>query len=220
MIIPSFHRCIIKKGGDKADLLIKLYLSAFSLNRTLAPKVSKSTFKSMIDPIDPVTLDRVTMYCTMIRQSMRTFVDRYLPDLRNTPLEQGLRFEPTWKSLPTKDIVHAVLEQRRKIATKVSRKINSIYVSLPFELACFADLVEFTNSKGEQWCQGTLWAPRIRYPFDENNKIFSGEDLDWFQDRIGPLLPKSRDLSVPPSWGRLSCSFPGAGKRRCHLQLR
>ncbi|CAA0837956.1 Uncharacterized mitochondrial protein AtMg01410, partial [Striga hermonthica] len=50
---------------------------------------------------------------------------------------------------------------------------------------------------GEQWCQGTLWAPRIRYPFDENKKIFSG-----------------RDLSVPPSWGRLSCSFPGAGKRR------
>lgn len=49
------------------------------------------------------------------------------------------------------------------------------------------------------------------------NKIFSGTDLDWFEDRVGPRLPrhdlpqKPKTASVP---GRLSCSIEGAGKRR------
>ena len=81
---------------------------------------------------------------------MQELADRYVPSLRSTPLEQGLSFEPTWKSLPTCRITQAVLEQRLKIKAAVSRKISSIFVSLPFELAGFADLVEYVNSQGEQ----------------------------------------------------------------------
>lgn len=45
----------------------------------------------------------------------------------------------------------------------------------------------FINAKGEQWNAGSLWFSRVRYAFDVNNKVFSGLDLDWFENRIGQL---------------------------------
>lgn len=59
-----------------------------------------------------------------------------------------------------------------------------------------------------------LWPKRTRFARDKMNKIFSGTDLDWFEKCTGPYLPTCEDLGIPPITGRLSCSFPGAGKRR------
>lgn len=51
-IIPSFHRRMIYKRDDKADLLVKLYLSFFTLSKLikLCPKISKKTEKSITQP--------------------------------------------------------------------------------------------------------------------------------------------------------------------------
>lgn len=46
--------------------------------------------------------------------------------------------------------------------------------------------------------QGCLWNERIRYALDKNKKLFTPTDLDWFEKRIGPVLPSCNDLGVPP----------------------
>ncbi len=53
-IIPPFHRQIIRSGGDRADPLVRMYLSFFSLNKLIqrAKKVSVSTLKPIVDPWD------------------------------------------------------------------------------------------------------------------------------------------------------------------------
>lgn len=63
--------------------------------------------------------------------------------------------------------------------------------SFTYEDAAFHFLMTFTHSKGEQWSQGFLWAPRVRYALDPNKKIFTPTDLDWFETRIGRYLPFS-----------------------------
>lgn len=67
---------------------------------------------------------------------------------------------------------------------------------LPYELSAWYFLVQFVHSREEQWSQGSLWYPVVRYPFDTNNKLFSGIALDWFEKRIGPYLPSPDQLKV------------------------
>jgi hypothetical protein len=74
--------------------------------------------------------------------------------------------------------------------------------------------MNFTHASGEQWSQGCLWAPRVRFALDGNNSFFSGIYLDWFENRIGRYLPSCDDLGVPPVCGRLGQSVEGGGKRR------
>jgi hypothetical protein len=54
-ILPAHHRRAIIKSDSKADMLVKLYLSLFSLSRVilLAKKVSKATFANIVQPADP-----------------------------------------------------------------------------------------------------------------------------------------------------------------------
>lgn len=72
----------------------------------------------------------------------------------------------------------------------------------------------FVHSRGEQWSQGCLWYPRVRFALDKQNKTFTPHDLDWFERRIGPVLPTCQDLGIPAIPGRLGCSLEGSGKRR------
>lgn len=53
-IIPSFHRNMIYKRDEKADLLVQCYLSFFSLSKVvaLAPIFRRKTFDSIIRPWD------------------------------------------------------------------------------------------------------------------------------------------------------------------------
>lgn len=53
-IIPAFHRLMIYKKDEKADLLVRMYLSFFTLSYVieLSKKVSKSTFESIITPVE------------------------------------------------------------------------------------------------------------------------------------------------------------------------
>lgn len=54
-IIPSFHRRMIFRKDDKADQLVQLSLSWFSLAKLipLAPPISKGTFESIVSPLSP-----------------------------------------------------------------------------------------------------------------------------------------------------------------------
>lgn len=54
-IIPSFHRRMIYRKDDKADQLVQLSLSWFSLAKLipLAPPISKGTLESLVSPLSP-----------------------------------------------------------------------------------------------------------------------------------------------------------------------
>lgn len=98
-IIPAFHRKILYRKDERSHQLEKLDLSFFSLAKIieLAKKVSKSLFKSIVEPAD---LDSVTSVVGCIRQSLHSGIMRR-PWLATIPMTLGMRWEPTWKALPT-----------------------------------------------------------------------------------------------------------------------
>ena len=205
---------MIRRRDAKADLLVKWYLSLFSLSKviTLATKVSKATFSSIITPVSDI--DAVVELVGSIKESFNRLVSRYVPGITTIPLEQGFRFVPTWKTVPTHSLTKRVWIERMKLKPERVSGLRSIFTSFPHELGAFNFLMNFVHARGEQFSQGCLWPERTRYAFDVNNKKFTPEDLDWFERRIGPFLPSCDDLGIPPVPGRLGCSLEGAGKRR------
>ena len=109
---------------------------------------------------------------------MKFLLARYLPFAPTIPLLQVMSWEPTWKSLPTHCETLERFKVRLKPKIKGWTKIRSCFTSLSDELVQF--LITFVHSQGEQFSQGCLWRPRIRYAFDPNNKLFTCPDLDWF----------------------------------------
>lgn len=112
-----------------------------------------------MSPHDDV--DRSYSFVTRVKQFTRKLFERYVPDLRTIPLEQGLVWEPTWKTLPT----------HRWVAQFIKRK--SVFTSLPYELVAFQFLMEQCHAMGEQMSQGILWPKWTRYAFDVNNKLIT-----------------------------------------------
>ncbi|XLT04685.1 hypothetical protein HN51_058891 [Arachis hypogaea] len=173
-IIPSHHRRMILKKDEKADMLII----------TLAKKVDKSTFSSRVEP-HPIILTRWWGWLVRLRRTLIDLsVSRYAPWIKRIPLEQGLRFEPTRKALPTHSLTKRVWVGRRKLPYRKIRNFRSSFTSFSHELGAFQWLLVVGHSQGTQWSHACLWPPRIRYAFDVRNKTFTPEDLDWFERRI------------------------------------
>lgn len=59
-----------------------------------------------------------------------------------------------------------------------------------------------------------MWAPYVRYAFDSYNRDITHHSLEFFERRIGPVLPTPAEMGVPPNTGRLCASCSGDGKRR------
>lgn len=150
------------------------------------------------------------------KASFKELILRYVPEIRSSPLYQGMKWVPAWKVLPTtlKILFTKIFPEKAPYL-----KIRSPFMVQTMELSAFLSLVHFINARGEQWNQGILFPERIRFPFDPNNKIFSGTDLDLFESRIGPYLPPWHPSLGPPMTGRLGQKVEGGGKRRCHRQL-
>lgn len=213
-IIPSFHRQIIRRKDERADLVVKVYLSFFSLSKVicLAKKIDKSTFSSIIQPWDDP--DRVLTQVGKVKEFLPTLLRRYLPWLPTITLQKGMTWEPTWKALPTHGITTRILESRVLKSKGAARNLRSVFTSLAYEISGFNFLVQYVYAQGEQWSQGCLWASRVRYALDKNNKLFTGTDLDFFESRLGPLFPTCDDLKCPPITGRLGMVVEGGGRRR------
>lgn len=96
-IIPSFHRRMMYRKDDRADMLVKIYLSFFSLAKIieLAKKVTKKTFKSIVSPWDDP--DSVVLQVMDMRETFVYLLKRYTPWLPTIPLHQGMTWDPPRK---------------------------------------------------------------------------------------------------------------------------
>lgn len=212
-IIPSFHRKKIRSGNAS---VIQLYLSLMSLTRLItehkAP--SKSTFSSIVEP---APLDSITEVMSSLRPMLTNLLSRYIPGLTSIPLHQGMKFKPTWKSVPNeswyKTLVGSDKTLPRAELRKLQRKV-SVFNCLPYEMAAFQAMMNFVHAQGDQFSPGVLWPPFVRYAFDSYNRDITNISLSWFETRIGPLLPSPQDLGVPAYMGRLCAACTGNAKLR------
>lgn len=106
-MIPSFHRRMILYKDEKADMLVKLDLSVFSLFRAikLAKRIEKSLVSSIAQPSESML--PLLQICDLVARSTETLLRRYCPSLGvgSIPLVQGIRLNPTWKAIPSKSAV-------------------------------------------------------------------------------------------------------------------
>lgn len=137
-----------------------------------------------------------------------------MPWLTTIPLNQGMTWDPTWKALPTHNLTERILELRVVKRKGAARGKRSVFTSLAYELSGFQFLMQWVHAYGQQWSMGILWPHRVRYPRDENKKLFSNWDLEDFERKIGPYLPSPTDLNCPPIVGCLCSLVEGGGKRR------
>lgn len=106
-----------------------------------------------------------------------------------------LVWEPTWKTVTTMSQANELLKDMYSQRWKGPYK--SIFTCLMFEMSAYTFLMEFYPLAGYTLVYRHIVAR------DENNKIFSGLDLDFFESAIGPKLPHHSQLGVPPVAGRL-----------------
>ena len=143
--------------------MVQLYLSFFSLSKiiVLAKRVRKSTFTSIISPVDDI--EAVTEVVSDMLGCLKDLMLRYVPRVRDIPLYQGMSFDPTWKALPTHRLTREVLQKRAKQPKSKVVALRSCFTSFAYELGAWAELVQFTHSRGEQWSQGALWPKFTRF---------------------------------------------------------
>lgn len=140
-------------------------------------KVTKETFASIVTPLSPQVENTLRVFLSRYKTKLPELIQRYVPWVKAVPLEQGFRFEPSWKALPTWFYVQAILRVSGFKKEEVNRA-KSPFLSFPFELASWAELVNYTNARPEHWTQGSVWMHCTRYPLDKNNKMFSGWGLE------------------------------------------
>lgn len=130
-IIPADFRKIISQRSEKSDIVVNL--SAFSLSKIclVAKKVSRATFASMVTPPDFDPIKRISGQMSSI---LPRLIRRYIPRINSIPLHQGLKFVPTWKALPTTQLLRRVLMERLKVDKSLT--ISNQYFDL-FRLRAF-----------------------------------------------------------------------------------
>lgn len=214
-IIPSFHRQQIYKRDDKADMLVKLYLSFFSLSRAikLAKRISPSLFASITDPMSDV--QKFAEVRDWLRGLIRKLANRYLSQALSRPLYLGISWDPTWKALPTDRKRPGQSRRERGIFANFTSELlwfAMLRLSMSVNPALALGMTQKLTSKGS----AALWSSITRYPRDEWNDWLSNISANSSVTIPESLLMEfdsTGDLFCYP--GRLSHSVEsGAGKRR------
>ena len=206
-IIAPFHRKLIRRQDDRADVVVKIYLSAFTMAKLikLAKPVSKETFQSILSP--PSDLRKVAMASVEILNKVPLLFRKYIPDISTIPLKSGISWRPTWKAKDSNMRPIRLKDNPRK-------RYKSFFRAFPFEVNSWFCKVQEDAKKSAGSLFGILWYPRIRYCFDENNEMFSQRDASRFEREVMNNNPFPEFSNVTPSLGRLGRSIEGGGKRR------
>nr|UOL49053.1 MAG: putative RNA-dependent RNA polymerase [Mitoviridae sp.] len=211
-IIPVHHRQLLAVRDERADQLVKLYLSWFTICRIikLAKPISASTFRSIVDPVPDIGLVKEVMQ--EVKETSKMLLNRYLPQLQTKALELGFRFVPTWKATPNDD--RQFTDANRGSVTP------TIFTSVKYEIAAFAQQLRLIHSFEGVFSPGILYQRGyLMYPFDYSyNTKRCNEALSFYEswpglvfDQLAGAFDKSK---ITLKQGRLCQSLEGAGKRR------
>lgn len=211
-IIPRYHRKVLMGKDSRRDMICKLYLSLFSVNKIilLAPKITKKTFASIITPLTETVENTLSEFVSNeLRPRVRNLLLRYIPRLKSIPLVQGMSWMPSWSVLPTYG------SWGLRHIPKEDRPPKSPYLYLPLELKVFGSLLRFTHLKGEQYSPLCLWASFTRFGMDiKGNNWISNRSLDMCEATWAPHAPNCGENPGFFSFGRLGQSIEGRAKRR------
>lgn len=144
--------------GAKTPVVFWLWRSRTQPRKTLRSgrglkTLDRSTFSSIIEPWKDE--GRVLTMVGLIKEKIRPLIDRYFSWIVSIPLYQGLEFSPTWKAQTTFRLTKSLLVNWLNLPWKRVKSINSNFISLPYELASFRELMQFVHAKGEQ--RFSLW---------------------------------------------------------------
>lgn len=141
-IIFPHHRKWIRKRDDRADIIVKIYLSAFTIAKVirLAKKVSKGTFESMISPAPNPR--GVVSFILRVQKSVPELIKRYVPHISTIPLFQGIRWDPTWKA--TASYMKPVVQ---RIGNRLV-KSRSFFRAFPFEVHFWFEKIKSNDLVG------------------------------------------------------------------------
>lgn len=204
-IIPSFHRKMIRRRDEKADRLVKLYLSLFTVTKIipLCTRVSRKTFHSIVTPLTEEQERSVSTFTELFVMDLPELLSRYLPNLATLPLFQGIVWKPSWKTLPNYRIYKAM------------RMELSPYICQTAELKSFGSLLRYIHAIGQQFSPLILWLERTRFAFDKDNDAFCLKDLKEIEDKIAPYPVNCEPQRLRAyRLGRLGQACVGGAKRR------
>lgn len=163
-IIPSFHRKLILKRDGRADVLVKISFSYFSLCRVvrLAKKVDHSILRSITSPFKDY--DKMESVIDDFMSHVPKLISRYWKSALTIPMCQGITWEPTWKAIPSD----------RGQARKDKK---GIFLNIKSEIEWFlAYELHFVSNDIDAYPIGfgyPLWSPFIRYALDPGNRDIS-----------------------------------------------
>nr|QVU28731.1 RNA-dependent RNA polymerase [Paris mitovirus 1] len=215
-IIPAYHRKVMAEHSSRSDMLVRLYLSWFSMFKliALAKPVSTKTFESIVK--EPSDNGRILSICGELKTTFTRICGMYVPWINTIPVNQGIRWIPIWKATPNNLLwLHG---QAIKVGGRLLKKSTSIFTSLLYEMCAYGTLLQLEHATETLFSSGILWRNRVRYALDPMNTTFANIDLTWFEKWIGPTLPRIEHLVIPSGrpvkFGKLACAIEGGGKRR------
>lgn len=135
-IIPRHCRKVIYRRDGRADTMVRLFLTFFSFFTIVekAKIIKSSLFHSIVSPVQD--LDRVVSWVSKVKPLFSKLLMRYIPKIQSLPLNQGMRWIPSWKTLPT----YNTLDTLYKIFPEKAK-----YRGTPqtMELSAFLSLIKF-----------------------------------------------------------------------------
>ncbi|DAB41744.1 RNA-dependent RNA polymerase [Petunia exserta mitovirus 1] len=215
-IIPKVLRKHIKQRSDHGDILVRIYLSWFSLAKLveLAPKVSKATFTSIATPSKDI--GSILGVLQEMKDSYKVLQPKYLPHLPSMALEKGMRWRPTWKSTPLSYSYYSKFFEKDE--NDLLLRNENIFVNLKAEIASFMwNICKIHSIPDGFFSPAMLWYPGVLYPHDySGTRRMLMEDLDRFEAGAGPQMASTMQIfdRVPLFTGRLAQVIEGGGKRR------
>lgn len=213
-VIPSFHRLMIYRHDEKADMLVRYFLFTVCRIILVAPAVSKKTFKTIVSE-PSISVDSLRTIVLKLRKKVKTLFSRSLPAVTSIPLHTGVRWLPTFKSLPTMGEYASALIRRKRIDPHRRRAAFSSFCVEAYERYSFTVLLMMNVSNG-YGSYGPLSVKTTRFAFDEvGNKVLDKLCSSLFNDYTLAFSNVSSVYEMlPVRLGMLGCSFPGSGKRR------
>nr|QWQ49923.1 hypothetical protein [Zelkova schneideriana] len=167
---------MIRRRDAKADRLVQLYLSWFSISRVvhLYRKISMATFESIFERCS--SYSGVMSICSELTTRFHHLQKTYLPWISEIPVYQGISWVPTRKLLPNSPKCRRGLKEKGSTERKEKRVVSS-FPALKYELAAFARHTRVELESMGIIPTGLLWESRVRFALYRESPSMLNSDI-------------------------------------------